>query len=231
MLENNPESNKLTIQRLASTLKSLEKKYNEVKADRTSLLKFVEKLIPGGQLETKVGQIDSDRLIASYKSLTTTKIKLENELKQARERIKNLEEDNENLKSMGMAMKLKIEENNQKIFKLETELKDKANLKGDALLSKIKSIGSVNHDQKLLPVESLEERNRAQAELITSLRSQLASIQATLNVPSVLERRECQVQTDRQYFEDEQLSERVKELQESLKTLQCEYNVLQLIIK
>lgn len=224
MLENNSESSKLTIQKLVSTLKSLEKRYNEVKTDRTSLLKFVEEIIPEAKLETKVGEIDADRLVASYKSVSTTKSQLASELKAAKDRLSGLEEENANLRALGSAMKLKVEECNRTIFKLETELKNRVNFEGDVLLSKIKSIGSPN--QRPQPAESLEEKVRAQTEVIASLRAQLAVFQSAPKASHTLERREFQVQTDDLHFEKQkELNKHMGELRESLEALQREHNV------
>jgi len=219
MLDNNPESSKLTIQRLASTLKGLEKKYNEIKADRTSLLQFVEEIIPEAKLEAKVGQIDCEKLIRSYNLMNVSKQKIENELKLTKDKLKNLEEDNANLKATAHSLKLKIEDSHKKIFKLETELKSRVNLEGDVLLSKIKSIGSPNQPPSLN--KSLEE-NKEQAKLIASLKSELASIQSTLKTTHTLEKKENEVQTDDKYFDKED-TEGLKQL---LEKLQHEYSVI-----
>ena len=213
----------MTIQRYSELL-NLEKKYNDTNTDRNTLIKFVKEILPVDsdiirQLDGSVGHIENDLLLAMHSSVYSGGIEMRKEIDGLNEKITELTKINKQLIEAEKNSKLTIKKHQQKALVLEEELKKKVSVESDAYLKKLKSYASTNQDTNKL--EFLEEKNKSQAELITSLRSQL-SIYKITSIEST-ENKDSQVQTDPQLDES---VDRILQLNKSLEDLQNDYNVL-----
>ena len=228
------DNEKEKIQKLMKILKNLEEKYNKFKKDRTSLLVFTKKIIPcspdlAAHLECP-GEIDTEDLMKAYNSINLRDSMLKEEVESLKEIIKKLTKENDILSSTNTSMKFKIEKDAERIRKLEVEMKSKLNVQGNAILNKIKNFEASDKSSSFgnkAALEVLEERNKIQAEVISSLKSQLNACQNSLKeLPKELsiEKLENHTQTEEQDdIEKKAYKQSISELKNSLDTLQNEY--------
>lgn len=203
------------VQKLTKVLKDLEVKYQNFKKDRIELLKFAETVLPpseeaAAQAKAEPGKVDCEVLVKLFKATEIQNNKLKEELETLRNNEKLMQE---------------------RLSQIETQTKQQVKEEGNALLAKIKSIGSSNQ----LPavnnsslVESLEEKIRSQEKLISSLKSQLLPSKAPSIIPK-LEIREVGIQvgsaTPQTAEDSELLKGEILELRRALEVLQHEHNV------
>jgi hypothetical protein len=212
MTEKTQELDKL--QKMTRVLKELDGKYQQYKKDRIELLKFVESILPpsddaAAQIKADPGKVDSEILLKLFKATEIENNKIKEELEYLRKNEKVMQE---------------------KINKIEAQTKKQVNEEGNALLAKIKSIANTNKNQMVnnfSVINSLEEKIRSQEKIIASLQSK--PVVNTQSVLPKLEIREVGIQVEGTSSESaektEELKKKVTELQQTLESIQQEYNV------